>query len=83
MKQEDEPLFSLLKKIELYIDFNLILNGHTVRISEIPFNLHICECLFLLAEIVGDGITTDDVLGNIFNTFIFGESVIQFSSENE
>ncbi len=66
--------FSLIEKIELYIDFNLILNGHTVRISEIPFNLHICECLFLLAEIVGGGITPDDVLENIFNTFFLEAS---------
>ena len=46
-----------------------MLNGHAVRISEILYNQHIRECLFLLAEIVGGGITPDEVLGNIFNTF--------------
>lgn len=49
-----------------------MLNGHDVRISEIIYNPHIRECLFLLAEIVGGGITPDEVLKNIFNTF-FGE----------
>ena len=48
-----------------------MLNGHTVRISEILFNPHICECLFLLAEIIGGGITPDEVLESIFNTFFW------------
>lgn len=34
-------------------------------------NPPICECFFLHAEIVGDGITTDEVLQNIFNTFFW------------
>lgn len=62
--------FLFVEKFELYIDFNLMLNGHAVHISEILYNPHIRECLFLLAEIVGGGITPDEVLGNIFNTFL-------------
>lgn len=42
-----------------------------MRISEILHNHHICEWLFLLAEIVGGGITPDEVLENIFNTFFW------------
>jgi hypothetical protein len=45
-----------------------MLNGHAVRISGILYNPHIREYLFLLAEIVGGGITPDEVLKNIFNT---------------
>lgn len=58
-------------------------NGHDVRISEILYNPHIRECLFLLVEIVGDGITPDEVLKNIFNTFFLGESVMKLSSKKE
>ena len=32
-------------------------------------NHFVRECLFLLAEIVGGGITPNEVFGNIFNTF--------------
>lgn len=60
--------FLFVEKFELYIDFNLMLNGHAVRISVILCNPHIREYLFLLAEIVGGGITPDEVLKNIFNT---------------
>lgn len=45
-----------------------MLNGHAVRISVILCNPHIREYLFLLAEIIGGGITPDEVLKNIFNT---------------
>lgn len=45
-----------------------MLNGHAVRISGILYNPHIREYLFLLAEIVGGGITPDEVFKNIFNT---------------
>lgn len=63
--------FLFVEKFELYIDFNLMLNGHAVRISEILDNPHIRECLFLLTENVGGGITPDEVLENIFKTFFW------------
>ena len=48
-----------------------MLNGHAMRILEILYNSRIRECLFLLTEIVGGGITPDEVLKNIFNTFFW------------
>ena len=66
----------------MYIDFNLILNGHAVRISGILYNPHIREYLFLLAEIVGGGITPDEVF-KIYSILLLIESIMKLSSKKE
>jgi len=56
---------------------------HFVRLFEDLTNQFVRECLFLLAEFVGGGITPNEVLKNIFNTFGV-ESMKKLSSyENE
>lgn len=56
---------------------------HSVRLFEDLANQFVRECIFLLAEFVGGGITPNEVLENIFNTF-GGESMKKLSSyENE
>lgn len=57
-----------------------MLNGHAVRISVILCNPHIREYLFLLAEIVGGGITPDEVL-KIYSILLFDESIMKLSSK--
>lgn len=57
---------------------------HFVRLFEDLTNQFVRECLFLLAEFVGGGITPNEVLKNIFNTFGVFESMKKLSSyENE
>lgn len=56
---------------------------HFVRLFEDLTNQFVRECLFLLAEFVGGGITPNEALKNIFNTFGV-ESMKKLSSyENE
>mgnify|MGYP000475393055 FL=1 len=43
---------------------------HFVRLFEDLTNQFVRECHFLLAEFVGGGITPNEVLKNIFNTFL-------------
>ena len=52
---------------------------HSVHLFEDLANQFVRECIFLLAEFVGGGITPNDVLDNIFNTF-GGESMKKLSS---
>lgn len=52
---------------------------HSVRLFEDLENQFVRECIFLLAEFVGGGITPNEVLENIFNTF-GGESMKKLSS---
>ena len=53
---------------------------HSVRLFEDLTNQFVRECLFLLAEFVGGGITPNEVLKNIFNTFWSCESMKKLSS---
>lgn len=53
---------------------------HFVRLFEDLTNQFVRECLFLLAEFVGGGITPNEVLKNIFNTFWSLESMKKLSS---
>lgn len=62
-------LFSLLKDFKKYIDFYPMQDEHSVRLFEDLANQFVRECIFLLAEFVGGGITPNEVLENIFNTF--------------
>lgn len=56
---------------------------HSVRLFEDLANQFIRECLFLLDEFVGGGITPNEVLENIFNTFGVGKYEETFIIKNE